>query len=217
MSKTRIVLADDHKLVREGIAHLLESFGEIEIVGQASDGQEAIKIVKNTQPDIAILDISMPKLRGIEAISEIKNVAPSTLIIILSMFSKEKYIKDSLRNGASAYLLKESAAQELYDAVYYVKKGQIYLSPAISKNIVQGWLRDSSSSDNIGQNILTTREGEILKLLAEGYSNKEIAGMLFISPKTVETHRHRINEKLELGNIADLVRYAIKEGFISID
>lgn len=214
MDKLKVVLADDHQIVREGIAHLLESFGNIDIVGQAGDGHEAVKLATELQPDILILDITMPKLRGVEVITEVRSQSPKTKIIILSMHNKEMYIKECMKNGASAYLLKESAVNELKSAIDYVVNDQIYLSPAISKGVVRDWLAPKS-----GENAspLTVREKEILKLLAEGHSNKEIAAMLFISPKTVETHRHRINEKLNLGNVADLVRYAIKEGLVSLD
>lgn len=214
MNKIKIVLADDHQIVREGIAHLLESFGDIEIVAQANDGHEAMTLAAQQQPDILILDITMPKLLGFEVIIDVRHRSPCTKIIVLSMHHKEKYIKDCMRNGASAYLLKESAVNELKSAIHCVMKDQIYLSPAISRSVVNDWLTPDSS-DNGGP--LTGREREILKLLAEGYSNKDIASMLFISPKTVETHRHRINEKLHLGNVADLVRYALKEGLISVE
>ncbi len=214
MDNLKVILADDHQIVREGIAHLLESFGNMEIVGQAGDGHEAIRITVELQPDILILDITMPKLRGVEVISEVRSHSPKTKIIILSMHNKEVYIKECMKNGASAYLLKESAVNELKSAIDYVIHDQIYLSPAISKGVVKDWLTPQTVED---ASPLTVREKEILKLLAEGHSNKEIAAMLFISPKTVETHRHRINEKLNLGNVADLVRYAIKEGLITLD
>jgi len=214
MHRITVVLADDHDIVREGIARLVESFGNIEIVGQAGDGYEAIVRAREMKPDIMLLDISMPKLRGVEAISEIKKVSPRTKIIVVSMHDKERYIKDCMRNGASAYLLKASAVHELKYAIEYVMKDQIFLSPAISQNVINDWLSDAGAVTL--KNALTVREREILKLLAEGYSNKQVASMLFISPKTVETHRHRINEKLKLGSVADLVRYAIKEGLISV-
>lgn len=214
MDNLKVILADDHQIVREGIAHLLESFGNMDIVGQAGDGHEAVKLSAELQPDILILDITMPKMRGVEVITEVRSQSPKTKIIILSMHNKEIYIKECMKNGASAYLLKESAVNELKSAVDYVMNDQIYLSPAISKGVVQDWLAPKEHADS---SPLTVREKEILKLLAEGHSNKEIAAMLFISPKTVETHRHRINEKLNLGNVADLVRYAIKEGLVSIE
>ncbi|MBN1560186.1 response regulator transcription factor [candidate division KSB1 bacterium] len=214
MANYKVLLADDHRIVREGIAYLLQSFGNIEIVGQAGDGHETILMAANLQPDILVIDISMPKLLGVEAIREVRCRSPRTKIIVLSMHSKEKYIKDCIRNGASAYLLKESAVNELKSAIGYVMNDQVYLSPAISKSVVHDWL---SLEANDTTSPLTAREKQVLKLLAEGYSNKQVAAMLFISPKTVETHRHRLNEKLHLGNVADLVRYALKEGLISVE
>jgi len=212
--KTTIALVDDHDLVREGIARLVESFGNFEIVGQAGDGQAAIILAREKKPDLMLLDVTMPKMRGVEAIVEIKKASSHTKIIILSMHSKEQYIKDCMRNGASAYLLKESAVFELKYAIEQVMMGKLYLSPSISNLVVKDWLAGSTKSE---ANPLTVREQEILKLLAEGHGNKEIAAMLFISPKTVETHRHRINNKLNFSSVADLVRYAIKEGLIAIE
>ncbi len=215
MQNHRVILADDHRIVREGIAHLLEAFGNIEIVGQAGDGHEAVLMSARLQPDILILDIAMPKLLGVDVIKDVRSRSPKTKIIVLSMHNKERYIRDCLRNGASAYVLKESAVNELKSAIECVLSDQIYLSPVISKSVAQEWLSTDVSPATARQ--LTAREKQVLKLLAEGYSNKEIAAMLFISPKTVETHRHRLNAKLKLGNIADLVRYAIKEGLISVE
>ena len=215
MDKLTVVLADDHSIVREGIGRLVESFGNIEIIGHAVDGYEAVQLTAQLRPHIVILDISMPKLHGVEAVREIKQRSPETKVIMLSMHNKDRYIKDCMRNGASAYLLKESAVKELKDAIDYVLNDQVYLSPTISKNVVKDWLSPKAHTDIPGP--LTLREREILKLLAEGHTNKEIAGMLFISPKTVETHRHHINEKLNLGNLADLVRYAIREGLVAVD
>ncbi|MBN1465897.1 response regulator transcription factor [candidate division KSB1 bacterium] len=215
MQKLKLILADDHRIVREGIAHLLESFGNIEIVGQAGDGHEAVLLSARLQPDILILDISMPKLLGVDVIKEVRLRSARTKIIVLSMHNKERYIKDCLRNGASAYLLKESAVNELKNAIDCVLGDQIYLSSVISRDAVQGWLSPDSGAAMTSP--LTARETQVLKLLAEGHSSKEIAGLLFISPKTVETHRHRLNEKLKLGNIAGLVRYAVKEGLISVE
>ncbi len=214
MDSIKVVLADDHHIVREGIAHLLASHDQFEVVDQAGDGHEAVKKVTQLKPDVLILDITMPKMRGVEVISEALSASPQTKVIILSMHNKDIYIKECMRNGASAYLLKESAVNELVHAIDVVMKGQIYLSPTISKGVVQDWL-SPKASDESGP--LTVREKEVLKLLAEGHTNKEIAAMLFISPKTVETHRHRINEKLKLGNVTDLVRYAIKEEMITIE
>jgi len=219
MSKTTIILVDDHVLIREGLSQLLLTFENVNVVGEASDGYEAIKLAEKLKPDIMIVDISMPKLRGVEAIKEIKRVSPLTRILVLSMHDREEYIKQSLKNGASGYILKNSASEELKSALKFVLKGQIYLSPAISKSIVSNWLSESiaGGGKKDREGLLTNREREVLKLLAEGYRNKEIANLLHVSVKTIETHRYRIMEKLELQNFAALVKYAIKEHLIELN
>lgn len=218
MRKQKIVIADDHQLVREGLRKLLMSMdSNIEVVGEAGDGLEAKEMANKLKPDILILDISMPKMRGIEAIKEIKRTSPETSILILSMHNKEEYIKQTLKNGASGYLLKESAAEELYSAVKFISEGKVYLSPSISKSVVSDWLTEAERTQHeLSNNKLTDREQEVLKLLAEGYTNKQIANLLHISNKTVETHRYRIMEKLELKNIAELVRYALRNNIIEL-
>jgi DNA-binding NarL/FixJ family response regulator len=212
MDDVRIMLVEDHHLVRQGVFALLSQVAEFKVIGEAGDGLEAIPKAQELQPDIVILDISMPKLRGIEAIKEIIRVSPDSRILVLSMYNKEEYIRQSLKNGASGYLLKDSAADELIAAIKYVSRGEVYLSPTISGTIVADWLQASAHGRTDGQfkSPLTDREMEVLKLLAEGHSNRETGELLHISVKTVETHRSRIMEKLELKNIADLVKYAIK-------
>lgn len=207
MASISVILADDHDLVREGIARLLESFGGMQVVAHAGDGYEALEQVQRHLPDVIILDISMPRLRGLEAIKEILKISPKTKVVVLSMHNKEKYIQDAMENGASAYLLKESAVNDLYIALNVVVEGGTYFSPQITLS------NDSEKS----KTPLTKRERQIVTLLAEGHSTKDIAALLYISPKTVETHRHHINTKLNAGSMADLVKYAIKEELISID
>jgi DNA-binding NarL/FixJ family response regulator len=215
MSKLEIVLVDDHVMVREGLRHLLLTFKNIEVVGEAGDGQEAIALIREKQPDVVILDLSMPKLSGVDAIGEIKKIAPDTQILILSMYANEEYIRQTMKSGASGYLLKQSASEELKAALHFIANGQIYLSPAISKSVVHGWLSPKASgATDAEKGLVSKREKQIIKLLAEGYSNKKIAEQLFISVKTVETHRHHIMEKLELDSFAALVKYAIKEKII---
>lgn len=218
MSKYSIVLVDDHTLVREGLRQLLLTIDYVNVIGQVGDGYEAIKLAEKLQPDIMIVDISMPKLRGVEAIKEIKRVSSETRILVLSMHDREEYIKHSLRNGASGYILKNSASEELKSALKFVLNDQIYLSPAISKSIVTDWLYKSAGDDvkKDHSGLLTNRETEVLKLLAEGYSNKEVAANLHISVKTIETHRYRIMNKLELDNFAALIKYAIKQNLIEL-
>ena len=212
MDNVKIMLVEDHHLVRQGVFALLSQVPEFKVIGEAGDGLEAIRKAQELQPDIVILDIAMPKLRGIEAIKEIIRVSEDSRILVLSMHNKEEYIRQSLKNGASGYLLKDSAADELIAAIKYVARGEVYLSPSISKSIVADWLHASALGRAAGEfkSPLTDREMEILKLLAEGHSNRETGELLHISVKTVETHRSRIMEKLELKNVADLVKYAIK-------
>ncbi len=210
MAATTVVLADDHELVREGIARLLESLGELKIVAQAGDGFQAIEQVQQHHPDIVILDISMPKLRGLEVINDIRRLSPTTKIMVLSMHNKKKYVQQALQNGALAYMLKQSAVHELKYALESVMNGETYISTQIPQHSLEN---NSQQKDEK----LTVRERQILTLLAEGHSTKKIAKLLFISPKTVETHRHHINSKLKTGNLADLVKYAIKEELVLFD
>lgn len=218
MDKIKIVLADDHTLVREGLRELLQSMSDMTVVGEAGDGLEAIEITKKHQPDVLIIDIAMPKMKGIEAIKEIKRSFPDIQILVLSMHSKTEYVRQTLKNGASGYMLKQSASEELKAAIIAILNGDIYLSPAISKSIIEEWKKDTEQKAALGAKLenLTDRERAVLKLLSEGYSNKSAAELLHISIKTVETHRHRIMQKLNLNSFADLVKYAIKEGYTEV-
>jgi two-component system response regulator NreC len=217
MDDVDVILVDDHVVVREGLSQLLLTFKGVSVVGEAGDGYEAIGLAEQLQPDIVILDISMPKMRGIEAIKEIKRVAPDCKILVLSMFGNEEYIRQSLKNGASGYMLKDAASSELKSAITYIQRGDVYLSPSISRTIVDNWLDDVGRRPFEGiKSPLSSRELEVLKLLAEGWSNKEVAEFLHISIKTVETHRHRIMDKLKLKNITDLVKYALRTKLIEL-
>ncbi len=219
MEKIRAVLADDHALVRAGLRELLQALNNVTVVGEAGDGIEAIEQAKGLHPDILILDIQMPLMGGIEAIREIKRISPETQILVLSMHSKEEYVRQTLKNGASGYLLKQSASDDLKNAIAAITSGSIYLSPSISRSIVSAWLKegDVKTAVKSAEGELTEREKGVLKLLAEGLSNKRIAELLHISVKTVETHRHRIMDKLKLHSVADLVKYAIKEGLTELE
>jgi two-component system response regulator NreC len=218
MSRLRILLADDHTLLRAGLRELLVSYDAFEVVGEASDGVEAVEAVRRIKPDLVILDIGMPKMRGIEAITEIKRDNPETKVLVLSMHDREEYVRQTLKNGADGYLLKKSAAKELVEALEHIASGSLYISPAISRQIVTTWLQQDDHSDLAAQyeTRLTEREKAVMKLLAEGYTNKEVAAVLTISPKTVETHRAHIMTKLEIRTLPDLVRYAIKNGFVEL-
>ena len=211
-----IVLADDHALVREGLKHLLMTFKNVQVIGEAGDGFEAIRKADELKPDIMILDISMPQLRGIEAIKEIKRYSPETKVLILSMYKNSEYIRQTLQYGASGYILKESASDELRKAISCIAEDQVYLSPAISKSVVASWLNESKNPQN-DRAPLTKREQEVLKLLAEGNTNRQVAEKLHISIKTAETHRAHISEKLQMKSLADLVKYAIQERYIELD
>lgn len=223
----RVLIADDHLLVRAGIKSLLEKIHEVEVVGEASNGREALKLLKEFGPDLLLLDISMPELNGLDVAQRIRRESPGTRIIILSMHNHEEYVLQALRSGASGYLLKDAAPNELEIAITAVMRNEIYLSPAISKHLVGDYLRriesirgevDSPVPERLNPyQQLTSRQREILQLIAEGNSTKEIAEKLFISVKTVETHRMQIMERLNIRDIAGLVRYAIKMGIISAE
>ncbi len=216
MRKWKVVVADDHTLVRTGLCHLLATFQKYEIVGEAGDGLQAIELAQQLQPDIVLLDLAMPKMRGMEAIQEIKRVSQAK-VLVLSMYDRDEYIRQAIKNGADGYLLKGSAADELKTALMHILENHIYLSSAISKNIVKEWIHGQQAAElNIQKTGLTERENEVLKLLAEGYANKEIADLLHISIKTVETHRSRIMDKLGSRNLAELVKFAIKRGLVEL-
>lgn len=211
----KILIADDHKLFREGTITLLSENQDIEIIGQAEDGKEAIKKAKETQPDILIIDIGMPMINGIEATRILKSEAPDIKIIALTMHSEKHFIKGMLEAGAYGYLFKNCDYDELIQAIKTVYSGKKYLSDEITEVIIHDYVgKQNDIPDN--DPILSEREMEILKLFAEGKSSREISETLFISVKTVGTHKQNILAKLELNSTADLVKYAIKKGIISL-
>ncbi|HNW58270.1 MAG TPA: response regulator transcription factor [bacterium] len=218
MKVYRILIADDHALLREGLRMVLSLESQFEVIGEAEDGLQAIAAASQLKPDVLLLDIQMPNMRGIEAIAEIKHQLPEIRILILSMHDREQYVLEALKNGADGYILKKSAAAELISALNHVISGEIYLSPAIARHVVKSWVRgaDHPRQEKQGEDELSDRERAVLKIIAEGHSNKEVAELLHISPKTVETHRARIMEKLGLRTVPDLVRYAIKSGLIDL-
>ncbi len=209
---TRLLLVDDHKLFREGLKSLLASNPEVEIVGEAANGRDAVQLCSEKKTDVVIMDIAMPELNGIEATRQILMKNKDIKIIVLSMHSSRRFIVEMLKAGVSGYLLKDCAFQELNMALTTILKNKIYISPEIG-NIVAESLAHSSEIENSMQ-VLTRRETEILQLLAEGRRAKEIAGMLNISVKTVQTHRRNIMDKLDIRNIAQLTKYAIDKGLI---
>jgi len=212
----KIVVADDHQLFREGLVNLLESDEQIQVIGQAEDGQIAIEKVLKLKPDILLTDIAMPNMNGMEATRNLKRDLPDLKIIAVSMHSDRQFVKGMLTAGTDAYLLKNCTHQQLLEAVHTVYNGKKYLSDDITEMVISGYLDDSSSEDDKYKQ-LSEREKEIFLLLAEGISTREIGEKLFISVKTVGTHKQNILEKLELKNNSDIVKYALKKGLIQLD
>jgi DNA-binding NarL/FixJ family response regulator len=210
----RIVLADDHTLVRAGVRSLLEDMSGVQVVGEANNGLDAIAQVAAHQPDILLVDIAMPGLNGLEAAARIAKESPDVRIIILSMHSSEEYVMQAFRAGVAGYLLKDSAAVELGLALDAVAHGATYLSPAISRSVIDGYLSRVSGSDRKSADPLTPRQREILKLIADGQSTKEMALTLGVSIKTIETHRAQVMERLGIHDVAGLVKYAMRTGLI---
>jgi two-component system, NarL family, response regulator NreC len=212
----RIVLADDHVVMRNGLKLLLERQPNFKVAGEAANGREAVEICEKQKPDVLVLDIAMPNLNGIEAARQISNKLPRIAIVILSMHSDESYVLRALKSGARAYLLKDSAEADLINAIHAVSEGKAFFSPAISKMLVDDYMRRLEQRGvEDSYELLTTREREILQLLAEGKSNKEVAAMLNLSLYTVETHRGNILQKLNLHSVPELILYAVRKGVIS--
>ncbi|HEV1287859.1 MAG TPA: response regulator transcription factor [Bryobacteraceae bacterium] len=216
MKKIRILLADDHTVVRKGLRLLLESQDGFEVIADACDGRETVAFAEQHQPDVVVLDVAMPILNGIEAARQISAKFPNTAIVFLSMHSDESYVLKALKSGARAYLLKDSAEYDLIAAIKAVSEGKAFFSPAISKMLVEDYMRQMREKDvEDSYELLTTREREILQLLAEGKSNKDVATLLHLSLYTVETHRSNLFQKLNLHSSAELILYAIRKGVIS--
>jgi len=213
----KILVADDHKIVRDGLRTLIEKENGMEVIAEAEDGRAAVKQAKKLLPDIVIMDITMPDLNGIDATRAIFEEAPGVKVIALSMHSDRRFVSGMLEAGASAYLLKDSAFEELATAIRAVVANQIYLSPKIADIVVRRFVSKSASTERSAFTELTKREREVLQLLAEGVSTKEIAGRLNLSVKTVETHRANTMDKLDIHTISKLVKYAIREGLTSLE
>jgi DNA-binding NarL/FixJ family response regulator len=213
MSKIRIVIADDHEIVRQGLKMLLENDG-CEVVGEYSSGREAVEGVAGARPDVAVMDISMPELNGVEATQQITKQQPDAKVIILTMHDSEELARRVLEAGARGYVLKSDAARDLANAVRSVMKGQPYFSGKISEMLLRGYLNNPNQSQETAIPALTPREREVVQLLAEGKSSKEVASILGTSPATVETQRAKIMQKLDLHSVTDLVRYAIRNHII---
>jgi DNA-binding NarL/FixJ family response regulator len=212
----RILLADDHTLMRQGLRHILESHAEFDVVAEASSGIEAVEAARQHKPDVAVVDVAMKELNGIEATSQILKHSPLTSVLILSMYSDERYVLRAVKAGARGYLLKNSAGDELLQAIQDVQKGLAFFSPSVAAIFQNGFARLKDAGDVSDRfELLTNRERQIYQLLAEGNSNKDIANRLNLSLHTVETHRWRIMEKLDLHSTADLVLSAVRRGMVS--
>lgn len=212
----RVLLADDHSILRSGIRHILSTEPEFSVVGEAASGLEAIRLVEQTHPNVVVMDIAMPELNGVDATAQIVRSDPTTGVLILSMFSDERYVLRSVRAGARGYLLKDALEHELIQAIKAVYAGQSYFSPAISKILLENYKREIKKQVVEDRSeCLTERERQIYQLLAEGKSNKDIAAALFLSLHTVETHRFNVMEKLGVHSLAELVLSAVRRGIVS--
>ncbi len=213
----RILLADDHIITRQGLRSLLDNQSDMEVVGDAENGRTAVELSDELEPDIVIMDVSMPDLNGIEATRQIISQSPNIKIIALSMHSDSLYVSEMLKSGASGYLLKDCAFEELTEAIRIVTSDKTYLSPSISGVVIDDYLHRLSKTDVSDPDVLTDRERQILQPIAEGKTTKQIALQLHISTKTVETHRRQIMNKLNLHSVAELTKYAIRKGLTALD
>ncbi len=215
MSAIRVLLVEDHNLVRAGIRSLLDSFQDIDVVGEAANGRDALRMTRQLGPEVVLMDISMPELNGMEATGRLKKCCPDSKVLMLSMHNDEEYVAQSLRAGARGYLVKDAATKELELAIHTLARGEIYISSSVSMSVVDKLMADDSDGSALNQ--LTSRQREILQLVAEGCSTREIAERLSLSIKTVETHRTHLMERLEIRDVPGLVRFALKAGLIQSD
>jgi two-component system response regulator NreC len=217
-NKTRILLADDHQVVREGFRALLEAQPDFEIVSETGDGLDAVRLVEKHKPHVLVVDLMMPGLNGLEVARQITQRSPRTRIVVLSMHANEAYVLEALKNGASAYVLKDASAAELVRAVREALAGRRYLSPPLSQPAIDSYIQRAKTSDSLDlYDTLTNREREVLQLAAEGHTTSEIASRLFISPRTVETHRANVMHKLGLHSQTELVRYTLQRGILPME
>jgi DNA-binding NarL/FixJ family response regulator len=211
-------VADDHKIFRQGIKKLLEEESDLQVVGEASDGREAVKKATELKPDVILMDIAMANLNGLEATRQIKKQLPSAKVIMVTMHKNEEYVLQSFQAGASGFILKEGAVEELVSAIRSINSDKSFLSPSISKTLIDAYMRKmETGKTETPFDLLTDREREVLQLIAEGYTNREVAKSLFISVKTVEAHRAHIMQKLNIHDIAKLVKYAIQKGLVDLN
>lgn len=211
----KVLIADDHDIVLDGLRFMINSQEDMKVVGEAKDGRTSVKLAQQLRPDIVIMDVSMPDLNGMEATREIKAKAPGVRVLALSAHSNRKFVTNILEAGASGYLLKNDTTEKLINAIRHVASDQSYLSPSIAKIVVESYVQANPERD--GQQVLSTREREVLQLLAEGKSVKQIASFLHISVKTAETHSRNIKLKLDIRNTSELIRWALREGVITLE
>jgi DNA-binding NarL/FixJ family response regulator len=214
---TKVLIADDHKIVREGLKALIDKQESMQVVAEADNGLEAVRLARKLQPDVVIMDLGMPQMNGIEATREVTAHEPGIKVIALSMHSDKRFVLQMIKAGASGYVLKDSAFEELITAIKTVVSNQSYLSPKITDVVIKDYVQTLSKGDVSAFSVLTAREREVLQLLAEGRSTKEIAASLSVSVKTVETHRQQIMDKLDIHSVAELTKYAIREGLTSLE
>ena len=216
MNKIRVLLAEDHTIVRKGLRSLLDGEVGMEVIGEAEDGREAIQMTQQLLPDVVLMDISMPELNGLEATRQIKERFPEVKVLVLTRHADEEYVFQILRAGASGYVVKKAAPAELILAIQAVYRGDSFLSPSISRHVIEEYIRKADAMEENSYDRLTDREREVLQLIAEGHPNREIAELLHISVKTVENHRASLMDKLHIYSTAELTRYAIRKGVISL-
>ena len=218
MKKIKLLVADDHKIFRQGIKKLLEEESDLQVVGEASDGRDAVKKATELKPDVILMDIAMANLNGLEATRHIKKQLPSAKVIMVTMHKNEEYVLQSFQAGASGFILKEGAVEELVSAIRSINSDKSFLSPSISKTLIDAYMRKmETGKTETPFDLLTDMEREVLQLIAEGYTNREVAKSLFISVKTVEAHRAHIMQKLNIHDIAKLVKYAIQKGLVDLN
>jgi DNA-binding NarL/FixJ family response regulator len=216
MKKIRILLADDHTIVRDGIRALIEDEKDMAVIGEADDGHSAVRLTLDLKPDVVLMDIAMPLLNGLEATRQIRRRLPGARVLVLTMHDNEEYVRQILTVGAMGYILKDTAARTLLGAIRSVYKGEPVLSPAITRLVLEDYLRTGDLRKNDSSDVLSQRESEVLQLIAEGYTNKQIAEILCISIKTVQSHRSNLMTKLHLHDRGELIKYAIQKKIIEI-
>ena len=216
MKKITVLLSDDHAIVREGLRLLLEKADDIQVVGEAADGHQSVRETKRLQPDVVVLDLSMPLLNGLEAARQIAREVPSSLVLILSAYTADAYVEHAMKAGAAGYLMKETAGNDLLRAIREVAKGNAFFSPAVARRMLKQWQEKFPNGNPVKSKApkLTSRQTEVLQLIAEGHATKQIAGLLSLSIKTVEKHRQDLMNTLNIHNIASLTRYAVSSGVV---